>query len=335
MFELTFLGTSASAPTIERGLSSAVVMHREYRFMIDCGEGTQRQLLKSGLGFKRMDRILLTHGHLDHILGLGGLISTFGRWEMIPDIDIYAGRWALRRVADLLAVVYGTVDNLPVKVHLHELEAGVLMEDEHFQLRAFPVTHRGQGCYGFAFVERDRRPFLAERAEALGVPAGPIRRELVQGRPVTLPDGRLITPDDVLGPVQPGAKLVYVGDVGRTDNLHDEVAGATALVIESTYLQEEAEMARKFGHLTAARAAQLARDAGVGALILNHLSRRYTVRQVLDEARQYFEHVHVARDFDRFRIVKHEPAQLVDAEGNPLQHRRPGRAAPGEHQTHA
>ncbi|MBE2234062.1 MAG: ribonuclease Z, partial [Anaerolinea sp.] len=322
MFELTFLGTSASAPTIERGLSSAVVMHREHRFMIDCGEGTQRQLLKSGLGFKRLDRILLTHGHLDHILGLGGLISTFGRWEMIPDIDIYAGRWALRRVADLLAVVFGTVDDLPVKVHLHELEPGVLMEDAHFQLRAFPVTHRGQGCFGFAFIERDRRPFLAEQAEALGVPAGPIRRDLVQGQAVTLPDGRLITPDDVLGPVQGGAKLVFVGDVGRTDNLLEEVAGASALVIEATYLEEEADMARKFGHLTAARAAQLAREAGVGALILNHLSRRYTVRQVLEEARQHFEPVHVARDFDRFRVLKHEPAQLIDDEGNPLQRRR-------------
>jgi ribonuclease Z len=330
MFELTFLGTSASAPTIERGLSSAVVMHREYRFMIDCGEGTQRQLLKSGLGFKRLDRILLTHGHLDHILGLGGLISTFGRWEMIPDIDIYAGRWALRRVADLLAVVFGTVDDLPVKVHLHELEPGILLQDDHFQLSAFPVTHRGQGCFGFSFVERDRRPFLAERAEALGVPAGPIRRELAQGRPGALPDGRTIWPDDVLGPVQAGARLVYIGDVGRTDNLVDVAAGANTLVIEATYLEEDADMARKFGHLTAAQAAHLARAAGVGTLILNHVSRRYATRQVLAEARQHFENVHVARDFDHFRVVKSEPAQLMDEEGNPVQRRqRPKALAEG------
>ncbi len=312
MFELTFLGTSASAPTIERGLSSAVVMHREYRFMIDCGEGTQRQLLKSGLGFKRLERVLLTHGHLDHILGLGGLISTFGRW-------------ALRRVADLLAVVFGTVDDLPVKVHLHELEPGVLLQDDHFQLRAFPVTHRGQGCFGFSFIEHDRRPFLVDKAEALGLPAGPIRRELALGRPAALPDGRVIQPDDVLGPVQAGARLVYIGDVGRTDNLLDEVAGANTLVIEATYLEDDADMARRFGHLTAARAAQLAREAGVGTLILNHVSRRYATRQVLAEARQHFEQVYVARDFDHFRVVKNEAAQLVDEAGNPVQHRQRNR----------
>lgn len=322
MFEILFLGTSASAPTIDRGLSSAVIMHREHRFMVDCGEGTQRQLLKSGLGFKRLDHILLTHGHLDHILGLGGLISTFGHWETIPEIEIYGGRWALRRVSELLTVVFGAMETLQVRINLHELEPGLLLEDEFFQLSAFPVSHRGPGCFGFTFEERDRRPFLAERAEALGVPVGPIRRELAQGRPVTLADGRVIEPDVVLGPAQPGAKLVYVGDVGRTDNLLAVAEGANTLVIEATYLETDADMAQRFGHLTAARAAQLAREAGVGTLILNHLSRRYPTREVLAEARQYFENVYTARDFDRYRIVKNEQTQLVDDLGNPIVHQQ-------------
>ncbi|MCB0004298.1 MAG: ribonuclease Z [Anaerolineae bacterium] len=315
MFEIVFLGTSASAPTIERGLSSAIVLHREYRFMIDCGEGTQRQLLTSGLGFKRLDKILLTHGHLDHILGLGGLISTLGRWEMIPDIDLYAGRWPLQRIEELMNVVFGTVDNLPVKVNLHAIELGVLFSDDKFELRAVPVSHRGPGCFGFIFEEKQKRPFLVEKAEMLGVPLGPIRRELVQGNTVTLADGRLVQPEEVLGPAAAGAKLAVIGDAGRIDNLVEQVAGAGALVIESTYLEEDAAMARKFGHLTATRAAQLARDAGVRSLILNHVSRRYSRRQILAEARAVFEPVFVANDFDRFRVVKNMPAELIEQGG--------------------
>ena len=107
MFELVFLGTSASAPSVQRGLSAAMVLHREYRFLIDCGEGTQRQILRSGLGFKRLERILLTHGHLDHILGLGGLASTFGRWEAIEEMAIWGGAGALGRVRELMRVVFG------------------------------------------------------------------------------------------------------------------------------------------------------------------------------------------------------------------------------------
>lgn len=311
MFELTFLGTSASAPTIQRGLSSAVVDYKDRRFMIDCGEGTQRQLLKSGLGFKRLDRVLLTHGHLDHILGLGGLISTFGRWEMIPELEIHAGHWPLQRVADLLRVVFGTLEEIPMQVHLREIRPGVVLEDQDFVLSAFPVSHRGPGCFGFTFAERSRRPFLADRAEALGVPAGPVRRRLVAGEAVTLADGRVVHPDDVLGPEQPGARLVFIGDVGRTDDLVAVAHRANALVIEATYLEAEADMARRFGHLTAAQAAQLAREAAVETLILHHLSRRYTVREVLAEARPIFENTVVANDFDRFRINRRGPATLL------------------------
>ncbi len=316
MFELIFLGTSASAPSIRRGLSAQIVMHREYRFLIDCGEGTQRQILRSRLGFKRLERILLTHGHLDHILGLGGLISTFSRWETIDRIEIYGGAWALERVHDLIFGVVLRGPRPPMRIELVEIKPGLLLEDDEFQLTAFPVSHRGPGSFGFKFCEKERRPFLNEVAETLGVPRGPERRDLVSGRSVTLPDGRVIEPDQVLGPPRAGAKLVHVGDAGRTDNLLEHVRNADVLVIESTYLSFEADLARQFGHLTAAQAAQLARDANVRQLYLTHISRRYREKDVLAEAEEIFPCTTVARDFDHVRVAKEkiEKQELVEGE---------------------
>ncbi|MCK6625273.1 MAG: ribonuclease Z [Anaerolineae bacterium] len=304
MFELIFLGTSASAPSVHRGLSANAVLYKEYRFLIDCGEGTQRQILQSSLGFKRLNKILLTHGHLDHILGLGGLVSTFSRWEAMEKLEIYGGHWTLERVKDLLLKVVLRGEKLPIKLEFVPLQPGLIMEDSTFQLSAFPVVHRGADCFGFVFEEKSRRPFLNEKAEALGIPFGPERRQLVAGQAITLSDGRHVRPDDVLGPEIPGAKLVFVGDAGRTDNLLDVAHHADALVIEATYLNEDAEMARQFSHLTAAQAAHLAREAGVQQLYLTHISRRYREQDVLDEARAIFPRTIVARDFDRVKVVK-------------------------------
>lgn len=285
-------------------------MHDEYRFLIDCGEGTQRQIMQSGVGFKRLHRILLTHGHLDHILGLAGLLSTFMRWETIEFLEVYGAASALERVKDLFYGVVLRGQKAPMDIRFIPIQPGVIFEADDFSVTAFPVYHRGADSYGYRFEEKSRRPFLPEKAEALAIPPGPWRRDLVNGQPVSLPDGRLIQPDEVLGPARQGVRFVYVGDTGRTADLIDPCRNADALVIEATYLDEEIEMADQFAHLTARRAGELALSAQVSNLILTHVSRRYRERDIIAEARSVFPDVIVARDFDAFQVRRGELIRL-------------------------
>ena len=315
LFEIVFLGTSASAPSVHRGLSAQVVLHDEHRFLVDCGEGTQRQILHSGLGFKRLNRILITHGHLDHILGLAGLLSTFMRWETIEELEIYGGRWALERIHELLFNVVLRGARPPMDIRLREIQPGVFFEGDDFFVSAIPVFHRGPDCFGYLFEEKPRRPFLAEKAELLGIPPGPWRRDLVNGQAIDLPDGRQITPEQVLGPERLGTRFMHVGDVGRTDELVESCQEADTLVIEATYLEEETQMAYDFAHITARQAAELAARAGVKHLVLTHISRRYRERDVLAEAQSIFPNTHVARDFDIFQVRRGE-CMKIESENN-------------------
>jgi ribonuclease Z len=306
LFEILFLGTSASAPSARRGLSAQIVQHDEFRFLVDCGEGTQRQILQSGVGFRHLTRVLLTHGHLDHILGLGGLLSTFLRWEAIEELEIFGGRAALDRVHELLYGVVLRGNQPPMPLQFRETKPGTFFEAKAFTVTAFPVSHRGPDCLGYIFEERARRPFLPEKADQLGIPFGPERRDLVDGKELVLPDGRRIGPEDVLGPLQKGAKLVVIGDAGRTDDLVQYARDADTLVIESTYLNEEVEMARQFSHLTAQQAAELGVRANARHLILTHISRRYREKDVLKEAQAVHPNVSVARDFDSFHVKREQ-----------------------------
>jgi len=304
LFELFFLGTSASAPSVQRGLPAQVVIHNEHRFLVDCGEGTQRQILRSGLGFRKLNRLLVTHSHLDHILGIGGLVSTYLRWEAMEELEIYAGKSALERIEDLLfrVVIRGARPPFPIK--LIPIETGVIIEEKGLTVSAFPVNHRGPDCFGFIFEEQGKRPFLADAAENLQIPQGPWRRDLANGQPTTLPDGRVVQPDQVLGDFERGTKFVIVGDTGETESILEYCREADGLVIEGTYLQPEEEMAREFAHLTAKDAAELAVKANVRQLFITHISRRYRDKDVEKEAQSVFPNSVGVHDFDNF-LIKH------------------------------
>jgi ribonuclease Z len=242
------------------------------------------------------------HGHLDHILGLAGLLSTLLRWETMEELVIYGGKAALNRIQDL---VYGVVlrgAQPPINLDLVPLEEGVFIDEPDFTVTAIPVFHRGPDNLGYVFQEKGRYPFMPEKAEALNIPSGPWRSDLVAGKAVTLPDGRLIQPEQVLGTFKAGTRLVVIGDVGDTSNLITYVDQADTLVMEATYLESEADMARQFGHMTAKRAAELAKQCGVKKLILTHVSRRYRERDILQEAQAVFPDTVIARDFDTFQV---------------------------------
>jgi ribonuclease Z len=300
MFALTFLGTSASVPSTERNHPALLVEAAGKRVLIDCGEGTQRQLLRSGAGFRRLDRILLTHAHLDHVLGIPGLFSTLGLRQQSDVMTVHGGQGTLDIVIRMLAGLWGT-GRAPIPVEFAPLIEGQVIDAGDFTIDCFPVRHRDTDSFGFSFRSPARRHLERERLAELGVPDGPMRGELAAGRPVVIA-GRTINPEDVLGPPSGGRKLVVIGDTETTDGLSKHVVDADLLVVEATFLDRDAATARDYGHLTAREAASFAAANNVGQLVLNHMSGRYRDEEILAEAIGIFPNTRVAADFDHIVI---------------------------------
>lgn len=269
--------------------------------LIDCGEGTQRQLLRSGAGFRRLDRILLTHGHLDHVLGIPGLFSTLGLRQTSEMMTMHGGPGTLDLVIRMLAGLWGE-GRAPIPVRFAPLSEGQVVDAGDFTIACFPVRHRDTDSFGFVFQTPARRHLLPDRLSALGVPDGPMRGELAAGRPITIEGGRTIDPQDVLGPPSGGKKLVVIGDIETTEGLSKHLEDADLLVIEATFLDRDASTARDYGHLTAAEAARLAASNNVQQLVLTHLSGRYEDDEILAEAAAIFPKVRIAADFDRIVV---------------------------------
>jgi ribonuclease Z len=296
--DVVFVGTSGSMPTAQRAPAATLVRRGGERLLFDCGEGTQRQLLRSDVGLIELREIFLTHFHADHFLGLPGMLKTFAlRGRELP-LTLYGPRGlgelvgSLRRLFGRLTYQYDVVELAPDEV----------LERDGYVLRPFPVRH-GLAALGFALVEHDRPGrFDVATADSLGIPFGPERGLLQQGEAVTLANGRVVTPLDVLGPARPGRKVVLSGDTAPIQSVADAAQGADLLVHEATFCEDEADRARETDHSTAAEAARVARDAGVKLLALTHLSTRYFGGDVEREARDIFPATVVPRDFDVIEI---------------------------------
>jgi ribonuclease Z len=297
--DLLFLGTSASMPTAQRAPAAFLLRRGGEKLLFDCAEGTQRQLQRSVAGLPDIEDIFLTHLHADHFLGLPGMLKTFalrGRDE--PGLTVHGPR-GLR---DLFGKLRPFLGRLPYPLTLVELEPEESLERGEYRIDAFAVDH-GIAAVGYALVEHERPGrFDVETADALGVPAGRERGILQAGEPVTLTDGRVITPDAVLGPGRSGRKVVLTGDTAPSPGVVQVAHHADLLVHESTFAAEEKERARETLHSTAAEAAEVARLADVRLLALTHVSTRYFGPELAREAREVFADTVVPRDFDLIEV---------------------------------
>jgi ribonuclease Z len=292
--DVVFLGTSGSTPTAQRAPAATLVRRGGDRLLFDCAEGTQRQLLRCDVGLLELREVFLTHFHADHYLGLPGMLKTYSlRGRELP-LTIYGPR-GLRELVATLKRVFG---RLTYELELTELDVGETLERDDYRLETFAVNH-GVSAVGYRLVE-DVRPgrFDVEVANSLGVPDGPERGSLQRGQAVTLGDGMVVTPEQVLGPARNGRTLVLTGDTAPAASVVEAAEGADVLVHEATFLADEGDRARETLHSTAGDAALVAREAGVRLLALTHLSTRYFGHEVVQEAREVFPDTVVPRDFD-------------------------------------
>lgn len=285
-------------PTAKRALPATLVRRGGDRLLFDCGEGTQRQLLRSDVGLVELEEVFLTHFHADHYLGLPGMLKTFAlRGRELP-LTVYGPR-GLRSLFGTLERVFG---RLTYEVTAVELEPGAALGRDRYRVEAFAVDH-GVTALGYALVEEERPGrFDVDVATSLGVPDGRERGVLQRGGSVTLADGRVVTPEDVLGEPRAGRRVVIAGDTAPAASVVDAATDADLLVHEATFLSDELERARETSHSTAGGAALVAREAGVKLLALTHVSTRYFGHQVVEEATQVFSATVVPRDFDLVTI---------------------------------
>lgn len=290
---ITFLGTSGSMPTDDRGSSSVVIRKEKQLIMFDCGEGTQRQMVRAGIGFQREMKIFITHMHGDHVLGLPGLLQSMSLLRREKELQIYGPVGLIQFVKSFSESLGGPA----FPVTLYEIqEAGLIHEEETFKVEAIKAKHRAT-AWSFRLTESERPGiFHPEKAKRLGIPMGSDWNMLQHGESIIHND-KVIDPKMVTDPPRPGRKIVYSGDTSPTEEMVEFSRCANVLIHEATFLEELEERAEEDGHSTARQAAELAKKSGVKQLILTHISSRYPEPSIVkDEAEAIFHKVIIAED---------------------------------------
>lgn len=294
MLSVTFLGTGAACPTIDRNVAALAVQREGETLLFDCGEGTQRQMMRYGVSFS-LTEIFFSHWHADHFLGITGLLRTLGLLDRTAPMTLYGPRGAERILSQAVTLGF---EKPKFKVDIVELKAGEVLKRDGYDLQVVAADHRSD-TVGYALVEHIRLGrFDPDHARALGIPEGPLWGKIHKGESVTLADGRTVSPEELVGKPRPGRRLVYSGDTRPCASILEAARGADLLVHEATFGEEERDRARETGHSTAREAATLARDAKALRLALTHLSARYSreAPELLAEAQAVFPETVVARD---------------------------------------
>ena len=324
--DVVFLGTGGSVPSARRSTAAVLVRRGGERMLFDCGEGTQRQMQRS-TGLVQLDRIFLTHFHADHWLGLPGLLKTYDLQARETPLVLH-GPPGLR---ELIRVLEGLIGRTRYELVLDEVAPGDSVELDAAAVRPFEVEHRGR-AQGYALVE-EARPgrFDTEAARALGVEPGPAFGALQRGEEVPGADGP-VRPEQVMGEERPGRKLVVTGDTAPSEMTRIAAHQADVLIHDGSFAVEETDRAAETGHSTARDAARLAREAEVRFLALVHVSSRYNVTAVVEEAREEFPGAEAPRDFDIVEVpfpergeptlipkgARERPREAPPAEPNPI-----------------
>jgi ribonuclease Z len=292
---LQLLGTSASRPTVERNVAAMAVVREGETLLVDCGEGTQRQMMRYGVSFS-LDDVFFTHFHADHLLGILGLTRTLALQGRTEALRLWGPRGAKRVLGQVER--FGN-DRLSFPLEITEVDPGTPIARQGYAILPFPVEHRGSTSVGYVIAEDERKGrFDPEVARELGIPEGPLWGRIHRGQPVTLDDGRTIEPSLIVGPTRPGRRLVLTGDTRPCAATIEAARDADLLVHEATFGDEEQERAAETGHSTAREAGMVARDAGVRRLLITHFSARYSrdPSELEREARSAFPNVLVGKD---------------------------------------